>query len=422
MSERLRLLGADLDAVRWDAHRTEDGTWQVRAAWRAGHKSGTTRWSYDIPARTVTPFDATTMDFAEGTRLVRVVPDVPVGLPAAPISRRAVAAVRRRRARRRRRPGAGTDRTTTWCATSSPPTATRSTSCSPATTPDPPPSHRAAYDDRPYDASPYDDVDPDTQDTVVLGRPTARSRTPAPASRRGRTSSSGSAGTADGALGVNRSELSGSPLACGGHDRPHRRPRRPGAAVLAGPALALRPALPRAVALTFTGALLATLAQLVVPLVTQAVVDGPIAPPVTGAGLVPLFALALVFGIAEAALFFLRRWAMGISSLQSSATCATPSTSGCSGCRSPSTSWSSGQLLSRATTDVSTVRRFVGFGAVFLVVNLITCAVVRVLLLVTYWPLGVAVLVTTLPWSCSGCAGSGGTTPSRGWCRTSRAS
>ncbi|MCW2676444.1 MAG: DNA-binding protein [Modestobacter sp.] len=82
MSERLRLLGADLDAVRWDAHRNEDGTWQVRAAWRAGHKSGTTRWSYDIPAKTVTPIDATTMDFAEGTRLVRVVPDVPAVDPA----------------------------------------------------------------------------------------------------------------------------------------------------------------------------------------------------------------------------------------------------------------------------------------------------------------------------------------------------
>ena len=94
MSERLRLLGADLDAVRWDAHRSEDGTWQVRAAWRAGHKSGTTRWSYDIPARTVTPVDAATRDFAEGTRLVRVVPDVPAGLPAAPISRRSISVVR----------------------------------------------------------------------------------------------------------------------------------------------------------------------------------------------------------------------------------------------------------------------------------------------------------------------------------------
>jgi DUF3071 family protein len=94
MSDRLRLLGADLDAVRWDAHRNEDGTWQVRAAWRAGHKSGTTRWSYDIPAKTVTPVDATTMDFAEGTRLVRVVPDVPAGAPAAD-PRRPVSVVRR---------------------------------------------------------------------------------------------------------------------------------------------------------------------------------------------------------------------------------------------------------------------------------------------------------------------------------------
>jgi ATP-binding cassette subfamily B protein len=43
------------------------------------------------------------------------------------------------------------------------------------------------------------------------------------------------------------------------------------------------------------------------------------------------------------------------------------------------------------------VRRFVGFAAVFLVVNLITCVVVAVLLLITYWPLGLAVLLTTVP-------------------------
>jgi hypothetical protein len=77
MSERLRLLGADLDAVRWDAHRAGDGVWQVTAAWQAGAKSGVTRWAYDVPARTVTPVDAATTDFAEGTRLVRVVPHVP---------------------------------------------------------------------------------------------------------------------------------------------------------------------------------------------------------------------------------------------------------------------------------------------------------------------------------------------------------
>jgi hypothetical protein len=97
MTERLRLLGADIDAVRWDAHRGDDGTWVVTGAWRAGQKSGTTLWAYDIPARVVSPVDAATIDFAEGTRLVRVVPDVPGGAqptPAVvPASRRPVAVV-----------------------------------------------------------------------------------------------------------------------------------------------------------------------------------------------------------------------------------------------------------------------------------------------------------------------------------------
>jgi hypothetical protein len=87
MAERLRLLGTDLDAVRWDAARAGDGVWQVTAAWQAGAKSGVTRWAYDVPGRTVAPVDAATTDFAEGTRLVRVVPDVPAGLPASPLHR-----------------------------------------------------------------------------------------------------------------------------------------------------------------------------------------------------------------------------------------------------------------------------------------------------------------------------------------------
>ena len=171
MSERLRLLGADLDAVRWDAHRSEDGTWQVRAAWRAGHKSGTTRWSYDIPAKTVTPVDATTMDFAEGTRLVRVVPDVPVGLPAAPISRRSVAVLRNA--------GELTDAGEL--------DAEDQFDDEPGDDVDDEVRNVVPADGNPVDVllsgddgpdavepsrrSPYDDeIDPDTQDTVVLGR------------------------------------------------------------------------------------------------------------------------------------------------------------------------------------------------------------------------------------------------------------
>ena len=93
MTDRLRLIDSDLDAVTWDAYKGDDGTWQVTGVWRAGDKSGTTRWSFDLPSRTVAPSDAATTDFAEGTRLVRVVPDVPAGLTVA-APRSAVTAMR----------------------------------------------------------------------------------------------------------------------------------------------------------------------------------------------------------------------------------------------------------------------------------------------------------------------------------------
>jgi ATP-binding cassette, subfamily B, bacterial len=151
------------------------------------------------------------------------------------------------------------------------------------------------------------------------------------------------------------------------------------------------------IALTFAAALLATLAQLAVPLITAAVVDGPIAEG-DRAGLVPLLGLALLFGVAEAALFFLRRWAMTESCLAIERDLRGALYQRLQ--RLPVAfhdRWPSGQLLSRASSDMSTVRRFVGFAAVFLAVNLITCVVVAVLLLVTYWPLGIAVLLTTVP-------------------------
>jgi ATP-binding cassette subfamily B protein len=151
------------------------------------------------------------------------------------------------------------------------------------------------------------------------------------------------------------------------------------------------------IALTFTAALLATLAQLTIPLVTQAVVDGPLASGDRSA-LWPLLALALGFGVAEAALFFLRRWTMGKSSLRLERDLRDALYQRLQ--RLPVAfhdRWASGQLLSRATTDLSTIRRFVGFGAVFLVVNLITCGVVFALLILLYWPLGVLVTLTTVP-------------------------
>jgi ATP-binding cassette subfamily B protein len=155
-------------------------------------------------------------------------------------------------------------------------------------------------------------------------------------------------------------------------------------------------------ALTFTGALLASLAQLAVPLIVAAVVDGPLADG-DRAGLVPLLGLALLFGVAEAALFFLRRWAMNRSSLQLERDLRDTLYARLQ--RLPMSfhdRWASGQLLSRAFSDISTIRRFVGFVAVFLAVNLLMCAAVLVLLLVTYWPLGLGVLLTTVPLTIAG--------------------
>jgi len=71
-AERLAVMGAT--DSRWDACRS-GSKWEIRLGWRAGHRSGTTRWEYDLSTRSVTPLDTETSDFAESTRLVRMVED-----------------------------------------------------------------------------------------------------------------------------------------------------------------------------------------------------------------------------------------------------------------------------------------------------------------------------------------------------------
>lgn len=75
-AERLAVMGAIESDTRWDACRA-GGNWEIRLAWRAGHRSGTARWEYDPATRSVTPLDAATSEFAEGSRLVRLVNDEP---------------------------------------------------------------------------------------------------------------------------------------------------------------------------------------------------------------------------------------------------------------------------------------------------------------------------------------------------------
>jgi len=142
---------------------------------------------------------------------------------------------------------------------------------------------------------------------------------------------------------------------------------------------------------------LAVGASIVIPLIIRAVVDGPIADGDTS-GLVPLGILALVLGVVEAALVFIRRWvqsyaALGIeSAVRDDLYAHMQSLSVAFHDR-----WQAGQLLSRATTDLSIMRRFLSFGLVFLVVNVCTFIVVVALLIHLYMPLGILVALSAIP-------------------------
>jgi ATP-binding cassette subfamily B protein len=141
----------------------------------------------------------------------------------------------------------------------------------------------------------------------------------------------------------------------------------------------------------------ALIAQSLVPLVIGWVVDGPIKHHDT-AGLWPLAGVALAFGLAEAVLFFVRRYAMASSSLALEADLRRDLFTHLQ--RLPVSfhdQWPSGQLLSRLTTDLSTIRRFIGFGFVFLIANTVTIVVVLFLLLRLDLILGLLIVLAVAP-------------------------
>ena len=137
--------------------------------------------------------------------------------------------------------------------------------------------------------------------------------------------------------------------------------------------------------------------SIAIPLVTKALIDGPITDREL-APVLPLGLLALGLGILEAVLVFWRRW------VQSNAVLGLETA-----LRhdlyerlqqlpmSFHSKWQSGQLLSRATTDLSAIRRFSGFGLLFLVINVLQVTTVTIVLLNMYWPLGLVVAATAAP-------------------------
>jgi len=136
---------------------------------------------------------------------------------------------------------------------------------------------------------------------------------------------------------------------------------------------------------------------LMIPLLTKALIDGALQ---TGdrSLLLPIGLAAIGLGVAQAVLNFTRRW------VQASAV---------TGMEQAMRrdlyahlqrldigfhdEWQSGQLLSRATTDLSAIRRFAGFGTVFLITNAVTFVAVIALLIHLNWWLGVITGAVFLP-------------------------
>lgn len=138
-------------------------------------------------------------------------------------------------------------------------------------------------------------------------------------------------------------------------------------------------------------------ATVAIPLMTKAVIDGPVRDR-DPQGLWVLGSAAMAVGITEAVLWFVRRWlvsraTMGVEAdirkdIYARLQILPMSFHG---------RWQSGQLLSRIMNDLNVIRRLLSFGLVFLMLNILQIVVVTAILLVMYWPLGVVVLVSVVP-------------------------
>jgi len=157
-----------------------------------------------------------------------------------------------------------------------------------------------------------------------------------------------------------------------------------------------RPALPR-IGLGMLAALLAGLVALAIPQILQRLVDGPLSNR-DPSQIWPAVSIVLGLGVLEAIMIALRRWFV-----------LTPGTHIEADMRGalyarlqdlPVTfhdRWPSGQLLSRAVSDLNLIRRWVSFGLVLIVVNLLTIVIGVVILVSMNWILGVIFVACSIP-------------------------
>lgn len=151
------------------------------------------------------------------------------------------------------------------------------------------------------------------------------------------------------------------------------------------------------VVLTVVTGLVALIASAAIPLVLERMIDGPITHGHLER-LIPLGALMLGLAVVELAGNFLRRNLSSIASVDMETDLRNAFYAHLQALHvSFHDSWQSGQLLSRAVTDIQTIRRFLSMGLVFYGVTALQWVVVLILLLRLDWLLAILTAASVLP-------------------------
>ncbi|MCI1017530.1 ABC transporter ATP-binding protein [Microbacterium sp. C5A9] len=144
-------------------------------------------------------------------------------------------------------------------------------------------------------------------------------------------------------------------------------------------------------------ALVAAIIALMIPIVLEQIIRGPVQ---TGAIDAIAWGALAVFGLAlgEALMVWLRRQFVLNPATQVEYTMRTELYSRLQTLPvSFHDRWQSGQLLSRMMQDIGLIRRWLAFGLVLLVVNILTIVIGAVLLFRWHWLLGTIFIVTAIP-------------------------
>jgi ATP-binding cassette subfamily B protein len=157
-----------------------------------------------------------------------------------------------------------------------------------------------------------------------------------------------------------------------------------------------KPAMPR-IYLGMVSALIAAIVALLIPQVLGALVDGPLSSGDSSQIWWPVTAV-LGLGVLEAIMIWFRRWFVLQPGTQVEATLRNSLYNRLQDLPvNFHDRWPSGQLLSRAVSDLNLVRRWISFGIVLFVVNVITILVGFVFLIRIDWMLGLIFVVCSIP-------------------------